>query len=165
VLAALTARRSVRKYTEAPVSAGEVRLLLKAAMAAATGHNLQPWHFVVVRDPDVRAALAATHEYSGMICTAPVVIVVCADQGALHWVEDGCLAAGNILTAAAALGLGAVWVAVYPHDEHDMFVRGVLDIPEGIGIVCMVPVGYPAERKAPRTQYDEHKVHFERFGT
>ena len=164
-LAVMQARRSIRKYSEQPVSEDQVKQLLEGAMAAPSGHNLQPWHFIVVRDAELRAALAATHEFSGMIGSAPVAIVVCAEKGAVHWLEDSCLAAGNILLAAAALGLGAVWVAVYPHEEHDLFVRGVLEVPDDVGIVCMVPVGYPAEQKAPRTKYDARKVHFERFGT
>ncbi|TAK27072.1 MAG: nitroreductase family protein [Chloroflexota bacterium] len=158
-------RRSIRKFTPQDVSDQQIRLLLSAGMAAPSGHNFQPWHFVVVREEDNRLALAETHGYAGMIKQAPAVIAVCADsEMSLHWLEDACLAAGNILLQATALGLGAVWVAVYPHAEHEIFVRGVLGIPERIRVVCLIPVGYPAEAKPPRTKYDPGKVHLERFG-
>lgn len=158
-------RRSIRSFIPQDLSDQQIRLLLSAAMAAPSGHNFQPWHFVVVRQEDNRFALAETHAYAGMIKQAPVVIAVCADGAmSLHWLQDACLAAGNILLQATAMGLGATWVAVYPHTEHEIFVRGVLDVPDHIRVVCLIPVGYPAEDKPPQTNYDPNKVHLECFG-
>ncbi len=70
-----------------------------------------------------------------------------------------------LLLVLHQMGLGAVWIAVYPHDEHEQYVRGVLDIPETVKVICLVPVGYPAEDKPPGTKYDSTKVHFDRFNS
>ncbi len=158
-------RRSVRNFTQDAVTDEQVCQLLEAAMAAPTAHNLQPWRFIVVRDPETRAALAETHEFSGALREAPAVIAVCADSSsAIHWLEDACVAAENIVLEATNLNLGCTWVAVYPHIDHETFVRGVLDIPEQVRVVCLIPVGHPAEENPPRTQYDPEKVYSEHYG-
>jgi nitroreductase len=161
----IKARRSVRKYTQEPVTNAQVQALLEAAMAAPSASNRQPWEFVVVRDRDVRQQLAKTHAWSGMAAGAPVVFVVLGDERrSVTWVEDASAATQNLLLAAAALGLGAVWVGIYPSLEQEAHVRRVLEIPEGKRVLCLVPVGHPAEQKPPRTQYDPDKVHYERYG-
>lgn len=133
-------------------------------MSAPSGHNLRPWHFVVVRQAETRRQLAETHRYSRMAAEAPVVLVVCTDESeSLFCIEDACAAAENILLQAVALGLGAVWVAVSPYTDYEAYVRQLLGIPETMRVLCMIPVGYPAEEKPPRTRYDASKVHFERF--
>ncbi len=166
MLELLKRRRSIRTFTPDAVTDEEVCRLLEAAMAAPTAHNLQPWRFIVVRDAETRAALAETHEFSAPLRDAPVVIAVCSDSStAVHWLEDACVAAENILLEAADLNLGCTWVAVYPHVDHETYVRGVLDIPETVRVVCLIPVGHPAEEKPPRTQFDPGKIYSERFGT
>ncbi len=166
MLALIKRRRSIGKFCQDAVTDGQVRQLLEAAMAAPSAHNLQPWRFIIVRDRETRAALAETHEFSGSLREAPVVIVVCADSGtAVHWLEDACAAAENILLAATDMNLGSTWVAVYPHMDHESFVGGVLNIPGHVRVVCLIPVGYPAEEKPPRTQYVPDKVYGERYGT
>lgn len=157
-------RRSIRKYTDQTVTDEQMRQLLEAAMAAPSGSNLQPWEFVVVRDPDLKRQLAQTHTWSHMCTDAAVVFVVCGNERASrHWVEDTSAATQNLLLAAAAMNLGAVWVAMYPHSDREPHARRVLAIPEEIRILCLVPVGHPAESKPPRTQYNESKVHYERW--
>jgi nitroreductase len=159
-------RRSIRKYTPDPVSDDAVRKLLEAAMAAPSADNLQPWEFVVVQDADLRQQLARTHPWSDMCADAPVVFVVCAEERrASHWVEDASAATENLLLAAAGLDLGAVWVGVYPNAQNEEHVRQALDIPGKLRILCLVPVGHPAESKAPRTKYDEAKVHYDGYGS
>ena len=111
-------------------------------------------------------ALAGTHQWSGMCATAPVVIVVLGDPGAsTHWVEDCSAATENLLLAATGLDLGAVWVAVYPHDDCDESVRQLLGIPAQFRVLCLVPLGHPAQTRPPRTRYEPGKVHAERFGS
>ena len=157
-------RRSIRKYTDEPVTDEQVRILLEAAMAAPSGDNLQPWEFVVVRDPQLRQRLAQTHPWSRMCAQAPVVFVVCGHESrSSHWVEDTSAATENLLLAAAGLGLGAVWVGVYPNKGNEDHVRQVLGVPSHLRVLCLVPVGHPAESKPPRTQYDERKVHYDRY--
>jgi nitroreductase len=162
MLELLKQRRSIRNFTQEAVTDEQVSRLLEAAMAAPTAHNLQPWQFIIVRDRATRAALAETHEFSAPLREA----AVCSDSSsAVHWLEDACVAAENILIEAVDLKLGCTWVAVYPHIDHEAYVRGVLSIPEHIRVICLIPVGYPAEEKPPRTQFDSSKIHSERFGT
>jgi nitroreductase len=156
-------RRSIRKYTAEPVSDEEIRILLEAAMAAPSANNEQSWEFVVVKDAAMRRTLAETHTWSHMCAGAPVVFVVCGRTEQRHWVEDTSAATENLLLAAAGLGLGAVWIGIYPDPQREAHVRAALDIPPEVSILCLVPVGRPAESKPPRTQYDERKVHRERW--
>jgi len=157
-------RRSIRDYTDAQVTEAQVETLLQAAMAAPSANDKRPWAFVVVRETERRARLAETHQWSYMCSNAPVVIAVLGDmEASSHWVEDCSAATENLLLAAAGLDLGAVWVAVYPHIDRESKVSQLLDIPERFRVLCLVPVGQPAEIKPPRTRYEESKVHKERF--
>lgn len=158
-------RRSIRTYTDAPVTDAEVQALLQAAMAAPSGKDVRPWAFVVVRDLARRRALAETHRWSRMCADAPTVIAVLGDPVASeHWIEDCSAATENLLLAAVALDLGTVWVAVYPQLQREAHVRRVLGIPEQLRVLCLVPTGHPTERKPPRTRYEEGKVHHETWG-
>jgi len=164
VLDTIKKRRSIRQYTDQAVTDNQIRQLLEAAMAAPSGSNIQPWEFVVVKDPDVKRQLAQTHTWSSMAADAAVVFVVCGNERASHhWVEDASVATENLLLAVTALGLGAVWVGIHPDADREAHVRRILDIPEGIRVLCLVPVGHPAESKPPRTQYQESKVHYEKW--
>ena len=155
-------RRSIRKYTGEAVTDEQIRQLLEAAMAAPSGSNIQSWEFVVVRDPDLKSQLAQTHTWSHMAADAAVVFVVCGNERASHhWIADASAATQNLLLAVTALGLGAVWVGIYPNTDREAHVRRVLAIPEEIRVLCLVPVGHPAESKPARTQYKESKVHYE----
>jgi nitroreductase len=157
-------RRSIRKYTAQPISDEDVQTLMQAAMAAPSASNLQPWEFVVVRDRALCRKLAETHQYSHMCAGAAAVFVICGqEERSRHWVEDTSAATQNLLLAAAGLGLGAVWVAVYPHADREEYVRQLLGIPGGLRILCLVPAGHPGESKPPRTQYDPTRVHYDRY--
>jgi len=157
-------RRSVRKYTAEPVSEAEVRELLEAAMAAPSASNLQPWHFVVVRDSERKGLLARTHRWSGMIADAAVAIAVCGEQTrSRHWVQDTSAATENLLLAATALGLGAVWIGIHPDRDREAKVREVLDIPEQIGVLCLIALGRPGEHKPPQHNYTEARIHHDRW--
>ena len=164
MLELIKARRSVRKYTGEPVTDEQLKQLLEAAMAAPSASNRQPWDFVVVRDKTLLQGLGQVHQWSGMAALAPVVIVVCGREDvSRHWVEDCSAATQNLLLATTALGLGAVWVAVYPEPEREDRVRRLLRIPEQIRVLCIVPLGHPAEAHPPRTQYDPERVHQDGF--
>ena len=157
-------RRSIRKYTAQTVTDEQIRQLLEAAMAAPSGSNIQSWEFVVVRDPGLKRQLAQTHTWSYMAADAAVVFVVCGNERASHhWIADASAATENLLLAATALNLGGVWVGIYPNSDREAHVRRALAIPDGIRVLCLVPVGHPAESKPPRTQYEDSKVHYERW--
>jgi len=158
-------RRSIRKYTADPVGEEDVKTLLEAAMAAPSAGNSQPWHFIVIADRQTLDALAEVHAYGKMLSKAPLCIAVCGEPSLSrhHWVQDCSAATENLLLAVAALGLGAVWLGVYPEEDRAAAICKVLRIPESIVPLNLISIGHPAEEKEPRTQYDEVRVHGERW--
>ena len=158
-------RRSIRQYTDQDVTEDQVQA------ASRSGHGRPVRLERSIRGissscamPDTRARLAATHTFSDMCARSPVVIVVCGDEKLSdHWISDGAAATENLLLAATALGLGSVWVGIYPRTEREAHVREVLAVPPHIRILCLVPVGYPAEEKPARTRFNPAKVHYEKF--
>lgn len=159
------ARRSIRKYTSEPVGAADVQTLLEAAMAAPSASNRKPWHFVVVTERATLNKLADAHPYAKMLYEAPLCIAVCGDPAIApqYWAQDCSAATENLLVGAAGLGLGTVWMGVYPPEERIAAVRRLLAIPETILPLNLIAVGHPAEHKEPRTQYDAARVHSERW--
>ena len=155
------ARRSIRKYTAEPVSEADIRTLLEAAMAAPSASNRKPWHFVVVNGREALDELAEVHPHGKMLFEATLCIAVCGGptQSERYWVQDCSAATENLLLAATALGLGAVWLGVYPREERIAAVRQVLGIPDAIAPLNLISIGHPAEDKESRTQYDEARVH------
>ena len=155
------ARRSIRKYTAKPVGEKDIKAILEAAMAAPSASNRKPWHFVVVTDRHTLDELARVHPYGKMLFEAPLCIVVCGDEtiSPRYWVQDCSAAAENLLLAAVALGLGAVWLGVHPRESRVGPIRRVLKLPENVVPLNLISIGYPAEEKEPRTQYDESRVH------
>ena len=161
----ILARRSIRKYTDEPVSEGDIRTLLEAAMAAPSASNRKPWYFVVVTKRETLDSLAEIHPHGKMLFEAPLCIAVCGGptESERFWVQDCSAATENLLLAVTALGLGAVWLGVYPREERLAAVREVLGIPEALAPLNLISIGHPAEEKAPRTQYDDARVHRERW--
>jgi nitroreductase len=162
----LLSRRSVRQFTPEPVDQETLILLLKAAMAAPTACNSQPWEFIVVTEHETLELIRSRFLFARY--NAPAAIVVCGNPGIAnntaareHWVQDCSAATENILIAAAGMGLGAVWIGVYPYPSKIKPLSDALGIPENVIPLSMVLVGHSAERKQPRTQYDEHKVHWQ----
>lgn len=127
MLALIKKRRSIREYTDQAVPDEQVRALLEAAMAAPSASNRQPWEFVVVRRKDLRRKLGEMKTWSFMWAAASVVFVVLGNERrSVHWVEDTSAATENMLLAA--VGLGVVWMAVYPNQEHEDYVRALLNV-------------------------------------
>ena len=159
------ARRSIRKYTAEPVDKKAVKTLLEAAMAAPSSSNRQPWHFVVITDRDLLDRLARAHPYGKMLFDASLCIAVCGDTkiSDRSWVQDCSAATENLLLAAVALGLGAVWLGVYPRESRINPIRKILGIPQNVIPLNLISIGHPAETKEPRTQYDEQRVHHEQW--
>mgnify|MGYP005839925173 CR=1 FL=1 len=165
MLETIFARRSIRKYTGEPVAEEQIKQLLEAAMAAPSANNSRPWHFVVVQDREQLRRLAEAHPYGGMQAQAAMSVAVCADpsRSPHYWVQDCSAATQNLLLAATALGLGSVWLGVYPYRPYAAALREILGVPEGYEILCLVAIGHPAETKPPRTQYDPARVHRDRW--
>jgi len=163
VINTIFARRSIRKYTSEGISEKNLITLLKAAMAAPSASNRTPWHFIIITDHGTLDELATVHPYGSMLSEAPLGITVCGDTriSPQYWVQDCSAATENLLLAATALGLGAVWLGVHPRESRVDAIKKILRIPEHIIPLNMISIGHPGEEKDPRTQYNESRVHHE----
>jgi nitroreductase len=164
---AITTRRSIRAYTAQPVSEELIRELLAAAMSAPSASNRQPWHFLVITERHQLDAMTAILPYGQMLRQAPLAIVVCGDRERQpmdgYWVQDCSAATENILLAAHAKGLGAVWLGVYPRQERIEPLRRLLGLPDQVPPLAVLSIGYPAEQKEPAGRYDESRIHRDRW--
>jgi len=160
-LEVLFTRRSIRQYTDEPVTEEQVRTLLEAGMNAPSANNRQPWHFIAVDERERLDAIMEVHPYSKMLAQAPLAIIVCADitRSERYWQQDCAAATENILLAARGLGLGSVWLGVYPKEDRTEGVTRLFDLPEHIRPLCVIAVGHPAEEAGRVERYDTSKVH------
>lgn len=160
-------RRSVRRYTPEPVGDDLVERLLRAAMAAPSAGNQQPWRFVVLRERATMRAITGVHPYAKMLPEAPVAVLVCGEPGSgkwpQFWEQDCAAATENLLIEAERLGLGAVWLGIHPLTERVEGVRALLGIPAAVVPFALVPVGRPVDRKEPADRFDARRVHLERW--
>lgn len=166
-LTAIFTRRSVRKYSDKPVSDLTVKLLLQAAMAAPTAKNTQSWEFVVIRDKKTLAQIPSFHPFAKQIPDCQVAIVVCGntrlEAARGHWIPDASNASMNILLAAHSLGLGAVWTTFYPYEDRTAGIRKLLNLPDHIMPLNIIPLGYPVEKRAYQDRFNPAKVHYEKW--
>lgn len=160
-------RASVRGFIEKPVEQEKIDLMLRAAMAAPTDKNRQPWHFVVLNTPETISSYYGDNPRAERMKKTPLVIVVCADttrmqQGEVRdiWVQDLSASTENLLLAAHALDLGAVWTTIYPLEKRVQDVQQRLNLPGHLIPMCAIRIGYPnPERPAqPKDKWDEQKV-------
>jgi nitroreductase len=163
---AILTRRSIRKYTSEPVSYEMVTELLKAAMSAPTAAG-EVWDFVVVRDQSVLEGVSKFHPHALMLRSASVAILVCGNPNIEklpgRWVLDCAAATENMLIAANALGLGAVWVGIYPVEERIKVMRSLLGIPDQVVPLSLVSVGHPGEKKEPPSRFRQERIHRDRW--
>lgn len=167
VLEAIFSRRSIRKYTGELVAEDDIKTILKAGFCAPSAMNLQPRHFVVLRDSNILKSIAEIHPYAKMLTQSGCGILVCGDktkQPEVGYIVEDCSASiQNMLLAAHGLGLGAVWCGVYPREERVKSIAQLLKLPENIVPVGLVVVGHKDETKEPNDRYDEAKVHFDKW--
>ena len=155
-------RRSVRSYTDQDVEPGKIEAILEAGMAAPSGKNGQPWDFIVLTRREILDEMAERLPYAKMLREARVAIAVCADRTkSPYWYVDCSAAAENILLAAHALGLGAVWTATYPYRDRMDVVKELCGLPGSYDSLCVIPVGYPAREARPKDNSDAGKIHHE----
>ena len=176
----IMARTSIRSFTGDPVSKEQLETILKAGMAAPSAMNVQPWRFVVVTDKEKIAEVFGSGFRGEMFTQAGAVIVVCGEtkmmrrpfgqpdapeeeMSNIFWFEDCSAATENILLAVKALGLGAVWTAGYPAAERTAPIAAALGIPEGTDILCVIPVGVPAEDPEPKDKWKPENIHWEKW--
>jgi nitroreductase len=148
LLEGLHTRRSIRKYTDQPVTQDQLREVITAGTLAPSGLNNQPWRFVTILSRDVLQKLAQLTKYGHIIANAPACIVVLIDRTAMyHEVKDhqamgACIQ--NMLLAAHGMGLGAVWLGEILKSAKE--VRELCGLPETMELMAVVALGHPAGR-------------------
>jgi nitroreductase len=168
-ISVIHSRRSVRNFTGQAVSMGLLDKIVRAGMAAPSAVNMQPWSFVVVTYRQTLDMLNDGLPYAKMLEKAGAAIIVCAipekayDGLKEFAVIDSTLAGENILLAAEALGLGAVWTAAYPYEDRMNVVRKVLGIPTNIIPLNVIPIGYPVGVDKPKNKYKPEYIHWQRW--
>ena len=160
-------RRSIRKYTDQPIPEIIVKAMINSGMHAPTARNLQPWHFIVVNDRNMLDKLSVVHPYAKMLKQATLAILVCGDRNLQEMdgyiIQDCSAATQNILLAAHAHGLGAVWLGMYPREQRMEDISKLLGIPDHILPVSLISIGYPDEHKEAPDRYNTEKIHWNKF--
>lgn len=177
-LSVIMNRKSVRSFTGEKISQEQIETILKAAMAAPTAINIQPWQFVVVNDDALLEQLYGGNPRGAMFTQAGTVIFVCGETEMSRpgrdggepeaapnqfWSQDCSAATENLLLAVEALGLGAVWTALYPDEMRSKPIADALGLPENVKPLCAVPVGYPAGEDQPKDKWKPEKIHYNRW--
>jgi len=159
-LETIFSRKSVRTYTDQPVSVDDLMMLVRAGMAAPTGMNRQPWEFFIVQDKALMASLSEKIPYARMLKEAQAAIVVIGNpEKSVYWYLDCSAAAQNILLAAESMGLGAVWTAGYPYEDRMETIAKAVGIPKPYLPLCLIPIGYSKGEQKPKDKWVESKVH------
>ena len=176
----IMSRKSVRSFTDQPIPAEYMETMLKAAMAAPTGSNIQPWHFVVLTDKSQYEKVFENNFNMRIFNSAAAVVVFCADTTVARpprnnpdgepvtrpsgtWRDDLGACTENFLLAAESLGLGAVWTAGYPYSDRYASMKRELGIPDPILPYCAVAVGYPAGDEQPKDKWKPERIHYEKW--
>ena len=163
----IMSRRSIRRYAKGRVPPASIRKMLEAAMSAPSACNQQSWQFIVVSDPEIMTAITKIHPYAQMLKQASCAIVVCGDLKAErckdYWVQDCSAATQNILLAAHALGLGAVWLGIYPRMERLKGLQKLLGLPKAVMPLSVISIGYPKVKSQPVKRYRAKKIHHNRW--
>lgn len=168
ILETIKKRRSIRNYTDQPVERDTLIKLLEAATAAPTAANCQPWEFVVIDEPERLTKIREKFMFARY--NAPAAIVVCGNMdlafkgpGKDMWVQDCSAAIENMLIAATGMGLGTVWIGVYPIESNVKPLKALLNMPEHVTPLGIVYVGHPAEEKEARTRLNEKRVYWQTY--
>lgn len=169
VIGNIMTRSSVRAYTSEKVSSEDVEIMLKAAMAAPTAGNRQPWQFVVIDDTTILNRIPGIVRGARMVNTAPLAIIACGDMevnNSLFWVQDVSAATENLLLTAHALGLGAVWCGVFPDSNNRIEdMQQMLSLPESIVPLNVIVIGHPTDAEPViKDKWVPEKVSYNKFG-
>ena len=160
-------RRSVRKYNKKPLSDQIVKELLEAAMSAPSAGNQQPWHFIVINDPEILGKIPTFHNHAKMLKDASVAILVCGDLDLEKhkgmWMQDCSAATQNILLAARAKGLGAVWLGIYPREERVKGMKELTNLPENVLPFSLISIGHSAEKQEKVDRYNTSRIHHNKW--
>ncbi len=170
ILSNIMTRNSVRSYLDKPIEQDKVEKLLRAGMASPSAGNKQPWAFVVVNNKETLTKLGNALPYAKMTSDAPLAIVVCGDLSkgfegiaSEYWIQDCSAVSENILLAAHALGLGAVWTGVHPIKERVEFVSKELELPDHIVPLNVIPIGYPSGDTPVKDKWNPSSVRYNKW--
>ena len=155
-------RVSIRKYTDQPVENEKILAILRAAMAAPSAGNQQPWEFYVVRDRSKLEALSQVSPYAGCTKTAPVAIVSVYREklwAPAYAQIDMSIAMENLWLETDAQGLGGVWLGIAPLEDRMKAVEKILNIPDTLSAFAIFPYGYPAENREQENRFDKSRIH------
>jgi nitroreductase len=136
---AIKKRRSVRKYTGDPIPMADLEKIVDTGRLAPSGHNRQPWTFIVVTNPALIQRLSKASQWS---VNASAMIAVVMDPESEYWIEDGSAAIENMLLAATALGYGSCWLEGYTKPNEAEF-KLLLNIPKHLRLLSLVTLGVP----------------------
>lgn len=160
-------RTSVRSYSGKEVRSEQIDTLLRAAMAAPSAANKQPWRFVVINDRTTLDSISMNFSSMTMAKEASVAIVMCGDvtatldgEGRDYWVQDVSAASENLLLAAHAIGLGAVWCGIYPMKDRVASFSEMLRLPDEIIPMACICIGYPAAETTPKDKWKPEYIHY-----
>lgn len=156
-------RISTRHYLPTPVEEEKVTKLMKAAMAAPSACNQQPWEFYLVTKPEKIAELGTVTPYALPAGRAPLVIVPCYRNEGLRAPSyaqiDLSACVENILLEADSLGLGTCWMGIAPQEDRMAAVKEMLSIPDTLSVFCLISVGYPEKMRLQEDRYEEDRIH------
>lgn len=166
-LNAIISRRSIRKYKSQAVESEKIEQLLKAAMYAPSARNTQSWQFIVISERAMLDEIRKVHPYAGMLKEATLAILICGDKTLETnegYLNTNCSASTqNILLAAHDLGLGSVWLGVYPREERMNALSSLFKLPEHIIPISLVAIGYPAETKEIPDRFLPERIHYNKW--
>jgi nitroreductase len=166
-LEAIQTRRSIRRYTSQPVDDETMEQILRAAMMAPSARNQQPWHFVVLRDAETLRKIPESCPNAAMVAGAPAAVLVCADekleQTPGYLPQDCAAAVQNMLLAAHAMGLGAVWCGIHPRPKREAALRELCGLPEHVLPHSLVVLGHPGERPKQPDRFLPERIHQEEW--
>lgn len=164
---AIRTRVSIREFTPENVHEEELNTLLDAALCAPSANARRPWHFITVQDKEMLQTLGEIGRYTGPIGRAPLCVVVCGDgniQTTREFVLEDCAAAiQNLLLAAHALGLGAVWCGVEMGSDMEKQLAELFRTPEKVVPMAMIAIGRPAQTRTAQNRFDTAKLHREKW--
>jgi nitroreductase len=156
-------RRSIRKYDTKPVEDEKIQKLLKAAMYAPSARNTQSWQFIVVTERKILNEIKQLHPYAQMLAEAPLAILVCGDKTLEPnegYLNTNCSAATqNILLASNDLGLGSVWLGIYPREERMKAMANLFKLPENIVPISLIALGYSKEAVTKPERFLPERIH------
>lgn len=159
-------RTSVREYTDKEISNEDLELLVKAGMSAPTAGNMQPWEFIVIKNKKMLKKLGNMHKFSAPAEKANAAIIVLADMNTYKdrpsfspfWITDTSVATQNILLAAHSMGIGAVWLSVYPWEGRPQQIKEIIGFDENKEVLDIVVLGYPKGEQKPKDKWKPEKI-------